>query len=172
MWVLDSNQLGFNRAEQYHQFHNGLGTAMYCHSAVLPIVLPGLPAVGGLPAWHVMRACCAGQAGQHNRTVAWVWMRCSQLLRLITSSRERRAGRLQPTLEALLRTEPPSSRLMPATHWSHSLQASGSLSPLPSALYSLAAGKSFPKSYTEDLKRQMAQAGTIGETGCPEFFYF
>ncbi|PRW05953.1 Peptide methionine sulfoxide reductase [Chlorella sorokiniana] len=57
VWVLDSNQLGFNRAEQYHQFHNGLG-------------------------------------------------------------------------------------------------------------------KAFPKSYTEDLKRQMAAAGTIGETGCPEFFYF
>ncbi|KAI7837662.1 hypothetical protein COHA_008524 [Chlorella ohadii] len=57
VWILDSNQLGFNRAEQYHQFHNGLG-------------------------------------------------------------------------------------------------------------------KAFPKSYTEDLKRQMAAAGTIGETGCPEFFYF
>ncbi len=25
MWILDSDQLGFNRAEQYHQFHNGLG---------------------------------------------------------------------------------------------------------------------------------------------------
>lgn len=50
VWVLDSNQLGFNRAEQYHQFHNGLGTPMYCYAAVLPIVLHILPAVGGLPA--------------------------------------------------------------------------------------------------------------------------
>lgn len=25
VWVVDSNRLGFNRAEQWHQFHNGLG---------------------------------------------------------------------------------------------------------------------------------------------------
>ena len=28
VWILDSNQLGFNRAEQYHQFHNGLGKVL------------------------------------------------------------------------------------------------------------------------------------------------
>lgn len=25
VWVLDSDKLAFNRAEQYHQFHNGIG---------------------------------------------------------------------------------------------------------------------------------------------------
>ena len=29
VWILDSNQLGFNRAEQYHQFHNGLGECCF-----------------------------------------------------------------------------------------------------------------------------------------------
>lgn len=62
--------------------------------------------------WHVMRACCAKQAGQHNSKAAWLWMRCSQLLRLITSSRERRAGKLRPARKArgaLSRTEPPAA---------------------------------------------------------------
>lgn len=27
VWVVDSTQLGFNRAEKYHQFHNGIGEA-------------------------------------------------------------------------------------------------------------------------------------------------
>lgn len=46
--------------------------------------------------------------------------------------------------------------------------------PLPShcPLPALPAGKAFPSSYTQDLKAAMAAAGKIGETGCPEYFFY
>ena len=36
----------------------------------------------------------------------------------------------------------------------------------------LNAGKKFPASYTRDLKQRMAELGRIGETGCPEYFFY
>ncbi len=44
-------------------------------------------------------------------------------------------------------------------------------SPTPPATPPTNTGAAFPKSYTEDLKRAMLEAGKIGRTGCPDYFF-